>query len=55
MKEMMDENKEDMKLTVPIKKFKQMDYVACRYFKAEQYIDNTNIEVAFVSSNSITQ
>ena len=55
MKEMTDENKEDMKLTVPVKKFKQMDYVACRYFKAEKYIDNTDIEVAFVSSNSITQ
>ncbi len=55
MKEMTDENKEDMKLTVPVKKFKQMDYVACWYFKAEQYIDNTDIEVAFVSSNSITQ
>ena len=55
MKEQSNENKEDMKLVVPLKKFKQLDYVACWYFKAEQYIRNTNIEVAFVSSNSITQ
>ena len=55
MKEMTDANKEDMKLVIPIKKFKQMDYVACWYFKATEYIKNTEIEVAFVSSNSITQ
>ena len=55
MKEMTESNKEDMKLVVPIKKFKQMDYVACWYFKAAEYIKSTNIEVAFVSSNSISQ
>ena len=55
MKEQTNQNKEDMKLVIPIKKFKQLDYVACWYFKAATYIDNTNIEVAFVSSNSITQ
>lgn len=55
MKEMTNANKEDMKLTIPIVKFKQMDYVASWYFKAEQYISNTKIECAFVSSNSITQ
>ncbi len=32
-----------------------MDYVASWYIKAAQYIQNTNIEVAFVSTNSITQ
>lgn len=55
MKEQTNEQKEDMEQVVPLKKFKQLDYVACWYFKAEQFITNTNIEVAFVSSNSITQ
>ncbi len=55
MKEMTTENKEDMQLVIPIKKFKQLDYVSSWYFKSAEYINNTNIEVAFVSSNSITQ
>lgn len=32
-----------------------LDYVSCWYKKATDYIENTNIEVAFVSTNSITQ
>lgn len=32
-----------------------LDYVSCWYFKASEYIQNTNIKVAFVSTNSITQ
>ena len=32
-----------------------LDYVSCWYKKATNYIDNTKIEVAFVSTNSITQ
>ncbi|GHU13691.1 methylase [Spirochaetia bacterium] len=32
-----------------------LDYVTCWYKKAAQYIQNTNIEVAFVSTNSICQ
>ena len=55
MKEQSDNNKQDMKLVVPLTKFKQLDYVACWYFKAAKYIDSTNIDVAFVSSNSIVQ
>ncbi len=55
MKEMTDSNKEDMKLVIPIDKFKQMDYVASWYFKSAEYMKNTKIEAAFVSSNSITQ
>ena len=55
MKEMTDDNKEDMRLVIPIEKFKQMDYVASWYFKASEFIKETKIEVAFVSSNSITQ
>ena len=55
MKEMTDDNKQDMKLVIPIDKFKQMDYVASWYFKSAKYMKETNIETAFVSSNSITQ
>ena len=32
-----------------------LDYVACWYYKASRFIDNTNIKVAFVSTNSICQ
>jgi type II restriction/modification system DNA methylase subunit YeeA len=32
-----------------------LDYVSCWYKKAAQYIQGTNIEVAFVSTNSICQ
>jgi hypothetical protein len=32
-----------------------LDYVTCWYKKAAQYIQGTSIEVAFVSTNSITQ
>ncbi|MFA6101184.1 MAG: DNA methyltransferase [Victivallaceae bacterium] len=32
-----------------------LDYVACWYVKAAQYIQNTQIKVGFVSTNSITQ
>ncbi|MCA9766696.1 MAG: class I SAM-dependent DNA methyltransferase [Carnobacterium sp.] len=55
MKEMSDENKEDMKISIPIKTFKQLDYVASWYFKAAAYMLDTDIEAAFVSSNSIAQ
>ena len=55
MKEMSNENKEDMRIVIPIKKFKQLDYVASWYFKSATYIKGTDIEVAFVSSNSISQ
>ncbi len=34
---------------------KNIDYVANWYFKAAQYIQNTDVHVAFVSTNSITQ
>jgi hypothetical protein len=55
MKEMSTDNKKDMKLSIPIKKFKQLDYVASWYFKASEYMKDTEIETAFVSSNSISQ
>ena len=34
---------------------KTIDYVAMWYYKASRYIENTKIQVAFVSTNSITQ
>jgi len=55
MRSCTDENKKDMSLTIPLSKYKQLDYVACWYFKASKYINGTNICCAFVSSNSITQ
>lgn len=33
----------------------KIDYVACWYFKAADYMKDTNIAAAFVSTNSITQ
>ncbi|HQB01650.1 MAG TPA: hypothetical protein PLG16_11525, partial [Planctomycetota bacterium] len=36
-------------------KHKMLDYVACWYYKAAEYIQNTDIRVAFVSTSSITQ
>lgn len=39
----------------PYKTAGKVDYVACWYFKASKYIGDTNIRVAFVSTNSITQ
>lgn len=54
-----DRNKEqekDMNLVFEkIKKYGILDYVSAWYKKAAGYIDNTNIEVAFVSTNSIIQ
>ena len=47
-----------MKTTSNIKKFfknSSVDYVACWYKKAADFIQDTKIEVAFVSTNSITQ
>ena len=45
--------KEDMALF--FKDVKNLDYVCAWYKKASDYIVNTNIEVAFVSTNSIAQ
>jgi len=38
-----------------IKDVQDLDYVTCWYKKAAQYIQGTNIEVGFVSTNSICQ
>ena len=49
------EQKEDKKLVFGEDKAGKLDYVACWYKKANDYINNTKINVAFVSTNSITQ
>ena len=35
--------------------YKDIDYVACWYYKAGEYIQNTNIQCTLVATNSITQ
>lgn len=50
---MKPEQKEDMAAIFP--KTKNLDYVAAWYVKAADYIQNTKIECAFVSTNSICQ
>jgi len=46
------EQKEDLKMYMSSK---SLDYVTGWYIKAAKFIRNTNIKVAFVSTNSITQ
>ncbi|MBE0538709.1 MAG: class I SAM-dependent DNA methyltransferase, partial [Ignavibacterium sp.] len=51
-----EEQKKDMvNIFVGVKGAGVLDYVICWYIKAAQYIQNTNIKVAFVSTNSISQ
>ncbi|MCM1991308.1 class I SAM-dependent DNA methyltransferase [Oceanirhabdus seepicola] len=38
-----------------IKNYKLLDYVCCWYIKTAEFIQNTNIKVALISTNSITQ
>ncbi|MCI8464729.1 MAG: class I SAM-dependent DNA methyltransferase [Lachnospiraceae bacterium] len=47
--------KQDMKLTFSEIKPALLDYVCCWYKKAAEYIQNSKCEVAFVSTNSISQ
>lgn len=48
--------KEDMRLVFNgLKNYGVLDYVSAWYFKAAQYIQESTITVAFVSTNSITQ
>ncbi len=50
------EQKEDMKLVFAgVKGAGVLDYVTAWYIRAAQYIQNTKIKVAFVSTNSISQ
>ncbi len=55
---LMDENQKEDILNIFGSKWKNagnLDYVACWYKKASDYIVNTNIRVALVSTNSICQ
>jgi type I restriction-modification system DNA methylase subunit len=50
------EQKADLDLVAnKIKNYGLLDYVSCWYIKALEYIKNTKVSVAFVSTNSITQ
>ncbi len=37
------------------KKFKNLDYISCWFLKGAEYIKNSNLQLAFVSTNSICQ
>jgi hypothetical protein len=51
-----DEQREDIKIVFgELKGAGTLDYVSAWYWKAAKYIAGTNIECAFVSTNSITQ
>ncbi|NGX29184.1 MAG: hypothetical protein K940chlam4_00011 [Candidatus Anoxychlamydiales bacterium] len=53
------QNKEQKKdltlLSKDLKKFKNLDYIACWFIKSAKFIKNTNTQCAFVSTNSICQ
>lgn len=51
-----NEQQEDMEIICKdINNHGLLDYVCCWYIKAAEYIQNTNIKVGLVSTNSITQ
>jgi hypothetical protein len=53
---MSQEQKDDCAVVFKgMKESNNLDYVTCWYKKASEYIQGTNIEVAFVSTNSICQ
>ena len=58
-KEQTKEQKQDLKYVFHVNKKDKsvsvLDYVCCWYKKANEYIAGTNIQVAFVSTNSISQ
>lgn len=55
-KEQNEIQKEDMKnIFIGLKNSGVLDYVTAWYVKASQYIQGSNVKVAFVSTNSITQ
>ncbi len=50
------EQKKDMATVfVGIKKYKNLDYIACWFLIGSRYIEGINSQLAFVSTNSITQ
>ncbi len=52
-----EKQKEDMDAVFKgyLPKFRDLDYIACWFFKASRFIQNTNSKFAFVSTNSICQ
>ncbi len=51
-----ESQKNDMKIVLhSIKGHNNMDYIACWFYKASEYIKDFNAKVAFVSTNSICQ
>jgi len=51
-----EEQKEDMAFVFKgVEGYKNLDYISCWFFKAAKYIQNTNAQFAFVSTNSICQ
>ena len=56
MKYQTSEQKRDMAVVFDgVKNYGSLDFVASWYYKAAQYIQKTDVKVAFVSTNSITQ
>ena len=55
MKQGSDQKKEVQTIFGNIKDVQDLDYVTCWYKLASQYIQNTKIQVCFVSTNSICQ
>lgn len=52
------EQKEDLEILCKknnIDRYKELDYIACWFIKAVEYIKDTQVKVALVSTNSITQ
>jgi len=55
-KEQTIEQKSDLKFACKnLDNFKNLDFIACWFFKASEYITNDSIKCAFVSTNSICQ
>ena len=50
-----EQKKDALELYGNVKRAKSIDYVGAWYYKAAKFIQNTCIETAFVSTNSITQ
>ncbi len=51
------EHKDDMDFVFKgrLNKYRDLDYIACWFFKGSNYIQNSNIKLALVSTNSICQ
>ncbi len=51
-----EEQKKDMEITfIGINNYKKLDYIACWFIKASDFIKDKNCKYAFVTTNSITQ